>query len=95
MKSSNIIILSVKHYRFGLVFTVQGETGKYTVDWNIYKGWICDCPDHFYRHRFCKHMQACYDLVLEKFGVKLPTNLWCDNHKADMVFINAEREVVI
>ena len=40
-------------------------------------------------------MQACYDLVLEKLGVKLPTNLWCDNHKADMVFNNAEREVVI
>ena len=89
------LILSVSTYRFGLTFMVQGETGEYTVDWNIYKGWICDCPDHFYRHRFCKHMQACHDIIKEKFGVKLPTNLWCDNHKADMEFNNAETEVVI
>lgn len=91
-----ITILKITTYRYGLVFYVKGESGnEYIVDYNEYKGWVCDCPNHLYRHRFCKHMQACYDLVLEKFGVKLPTNLWCDNHKADMVFNNAEREVVI
>ena len=83
MKSSNIIILSVK-----------GETGKYTVDWNIYKGWICDCPDHFFRKSFCKHIQACRNYVIEH-GLLLHGKLWVDDPKADMEFNNAETEVVI
>lgn len=82
-----ISILKVRTYRYGIVFHVNGSTGQeYIVDYNFYKDWICDCPDHFYRHRFCKHMQACHDIIKEKFGVNLPTNLWCDNHKADMEF---------
>lgn len=84
--SSNIHILKVKFYRFGLSFTVKGETGKYTVDWNIYKGWICDCPDHIFRHSSCKHIVACQNYVVEH-GLLLHQKLWCDDPKADVVMI--------
>ena len=80
-------INKIQVYRYGIVFHIEGSTGeKYIVDYNIYKGWICDCPDHIYRHRFCKHMQACHDFIQETFDLTLPTNVWYDNPKADMVF---------
>ena len=83
MNSSNIHVLSVEFYRFGLSFNVQGETSVYTVDWNIYKGWICDCRDHLYRKRVCKHIRACHDYTIDK-GLFLHWKLWCDDPKADM-----------
>ena len=79
------LILSVTAYRFGLTFKVQGETGKYTVDWNIYKGWICDCPDHLFRKHTCKHILACREYVA-RHGLLLHIKLWCDDPKSDMVF---------
>lgn len=88
MSSSNIHILSVSRYRFGLSFLVQGETGEYTVDWNIYKGWICDCPHHLFRHAYCKHIAACKKYVLEH-GLLLHDKLWFDDPKSDIV-VNGE-----
>ena len=85
MSTSPISILSVEVYRFGLSFTVQGETGKYTVDWNIYKGWLCDCPDHLFRKHTCKHIRACRDYVAIH-GLVLHSKLWVDDPKADMEF---------
>lgn len=85
MSTSPIYILSVEVYRFGLSFLVQGETGKYTVDWNIYKGWLCDCPDHLFRKHTCKHIQACRDYVASH-GLLLHGKLWVDDPKADMEF---------
>ena len=85
MNSSTIQVLSVEFYRFGLSFTVKGETGVYTVDWNIYKGWICDCPHHLFRHAECKHISACQKYVKEH-GLLLHMKLWCDDPKSDMVF---------
>ena len=83
--NSTLQVLSVEFYRFGLSFNVQGETGVYTVDWNIYKGWICDCPDHIFRHSTCKHITACQKYT-EEHGLLLHMKLWCDDQKADMVF---------
>lgn len=83
--SSNIHILKVKFYRFGLSFLVQGETSVYTVDWNIIKGWICDCPHHLFRHAECKHIQACQKYA-EEHGLLLHHKLWCDDPKSDRVF---------
>lgn len=34
----------------------NGETHIVAHDWD---GWMCTCADHFYRHRFCKHMKVC------------------------------------
>ncbi len=79
-------ILSVTTYRFGLTFKVQGETGKYTVDWNIYKGWICDCPDHIFRKHTCKHIQACIDYAAQQ-GLLLHGKLWANDPKADVVMV--------
>ena len=86
MSTSNIIILKVMAYRFGLSFTVKGETGVYTVDWNIYKGWICDCPDHIFRHSSCKHISACQKYA-EEHGLLLHMKLWCDDPKSDEVYV--------
>ena len=87
MSTSNIHILNINFYRFGLSFEVKGESGAiYTVDWNIYKGWVCDCPDHIFRHSTCKHIQACQDYVADK-GLLLHMKLWCDDPKSNMVMI--------
>lgn len=89
MNSSNILILKVNTYRRGIYFHVLGETGQeYIVDYNSHKGWICDCPDHLFRHGFCKHMQACHEFLADK-GLKLPCNVWYDNPKSDIV-VNGE-----
>ena len=86
-------ITSIRPYRFGVMFTVEGSTGKkYIVDYNFYKGWVCDCPDHIFRHRFCKHMQVCKDFLEKALGQEVPVIVWYDNPKADMVF---EGEVAI
>lgn len=85
MEASNISILAVNFYRFGLTFKVQGETGKYTVDWNIYKGWICDCPHHLFRHAYCKHIEACKKYAVEH-GLVLHDKVWAEDPKSDMEF---------
>ena len=90
MSSSNITITKVSGYRHGITFDVVGSTGKkYIVDYNFEKGWICDCPDHLFRHRLCKHMQYCIDFVKNTFGEVLPGTLWCDDPKSDIV-VNGE-----
>lgn len=84
--SNNIIILKTVPYRNGIYFHVQGESGhEYIVDCNFQKGWICDCPDHIYRHGFCKHMRACSEYA-ERKGLRLPVKVWWDDPKSDMVF---------
>ena len=89
-KPSNITITKVTGYRHGITFHVKGSTGKkYSVDYNFEKGWICDCPDHLFRHRFCKHMQYCIDFVKLNFGEVLPGTLWCDDPKSHIV-VNLE-----
>ena len=87
MNSSNsIIITKICTYRSGIYFHVLGESGtEYIVDYNFHKGWICDCPDHLFRHGFCKHMKACRDYAEHK-GLRLPSNVWWDDPKSDMVF---------
>lgn len=86
MNTHNISILNVTFYRFGLSFEVKGESDTiYMVDWNIYKGWVCDCPDHIFRHTECKHIQACHDYAKEH-GLLLHVKLWCDDPKSDEVY---------
>lgn len=85
MNTSNITILKVVTYRYGLYFHVRGESGtEYIVDCNFNKGWICDCPDHIFRHGFCKHMQACKDYAGSE-GLRLPDKIWFDDPKSDIV----------
>ena len=79
--NSSISILAVECYRFGLSFKIQGLTGVYIVDWNIYKGWICDCPDHLFRKRVCKHIKLCQDYAADH-GLLLHMKLWVDDPKA-------------
>lgn len=80
-------ILSIIPYRFGVMFKVEGSSGEeYIVDYNFRKGWVCDCPDHIFRHRFCKHMRACHDFMKNVWDLTFPVNVWCDNPKADMEF---------
>lgn len=84
-------ISKIMVYRYGLVFYVKGSTGQeYIVDYNIHKGWVCDCLDHIFRQRFCKHMKLCRDYVKEVFDVDMPSDVWCDNPKADMVFDDSQ-----
>ena len=85
-------ITKITTYRYGIVFHVTGSTGeKYIVDYNFHKGWLCDCPDHTFRHSFCKHMQACRDVISRKFDLKLPSTVWCDNPKSEVI-VNLESE---
>ena len=85
MSTSLINILKIVTYRHGIYFHVRGESGKdYIVDCNFQKGWICDCPDHLYRHSFCKHMKVCKDFA-ERNGLKLPDKVWWDDPKSDIV----------
>lgn len=93
---SFITILAIEPYRFGLTFHVKGESGnEYIVDYNFYKGWICDCPDHLFRKHTCKHINAVQEYLKVKFNVSLPGKLFCDSHKADMVFNTVAMDVVV
>lgn len=42
-------------------FQVESSDGKkvYDVYYDVESKWICDCPDYYYRKRFCKHMKVC------------------------------------
>lgn len=57
---SSPIILSHVYSVDGDLWEVSGtdETHIVAHDWD---GWMCTCPDHYYRHSFCKHMQVCAD----------------------------------
>ena len=35
----------------------------YDVMYDRFHHWICTCPDYHFRKRFCKHMQACAELL--------------------------------
>lgn len=86
--SSTISILKITTYRYGIVFHVKGSTGKnYIVDYNHYKGWLCDCPDHLFRKHTCKHITMVQEYLKTKLNVSLPGNLWCDDPKSNMVMI--------
>lgn len=93
----SIHILKITGYRFGITFHVEGESGKeYIVDYNFQKGWICDCPDHIFRHGFCKHMQFCKEFLERNMGdEKLSCKLWCDNPKSERTFENTLATEVI
>ena len=86
MNSSTITVLSVEFYRFGLSFTVRGETNDYIVDWNIYKGWVCSCADHTFRKSICKHITACQKYA-EEHGLLLHMKLWCNDPKSNEVMV--------
>lgn len=84
--TSNITITKIVTYRHGIYFHVTGSTDReYIVDYNFKKGWICDCPDHLFRHGFCKHMQACQEYLAGK-GLRLSSKVWYDDPKSDRVF---------
>ena len=57
---STPIILSHVSSVDGDLWEVSGtdETHIVAHDWD---GWMCTCPDHYYRKSFCKHMQVCAD----------------------------------
>ena len=38
-------------------FTVHGSTDDYLVNYDNETGWYCNCPDHYYRKRECKHIK--------------------------------------
>lgn len=85
--TSPIQILKISTYRYGIVFHVIGSSGeKYIVDYNIHKGWLCDCPDHLFRHGFCKHMKMCMDYMNVKLGVELSSNVWFENPSSNRIF---------
>ena len=81
-------VLSAKGYRFGISFTVEGSHGKtYTVDWNITKGWICDCPHHMFRNAYCKHILACRNYAVQVIGIELHDKLYCNDPTANKVMV--------
>ena len=50
----------------GHLWEVKGSSDEnYIVacDWD---GWMCTCPDHYYRGSFCKHMKACQEYAESK-----------------------------
>ena len=83
------LILSVTEYRFGLKFTVQGETDRYIIRYDENKGWFCPCLDYYFRNHVCKHIRACIDFIYDLYGVRLPDNVWCDDPKSEII-VNAE-----
>ena len=38
-------------------FTVHGETDDYFLNYDEETGWYCNCPDHHFRKRECKHIK--------------------------------------
>ena len=48
-----------------LCFNVPSETTSetYLTSYDVLSRWLCDCPDYYYRKRFCKHMKACAELT--------------------------------
>ena len=38
-------------------FTVHGETDDYFLNYDEATGWYCNCPDHHFRKRECKHIK--------------------------------------
>ena len=56
---SSPIILSKVTSQDGTLWEVSGSNGETHIVAHDWDGWMCTCPDHYYRHRFCKHMKAC------------------------------------
>lgn len=43
----------------GTLWEVEGSNDNVHIVAHDWDGWMCTCEDHFFRHRFCKHMRAC------------------------------------
>ena len=61
MNSSSILVEKTSETIF---FTVPSSDGSKVYDTWYDKDhkWICDCPDYYYRKRFCKQMRMCAEL---------------------------------
>ena len=53
------IILSEVTSQDGTLWEVSGSNGATHIVAHDWDGWMCTCPDHYYRKRECKHMKVC------------------------------------
>jgi len=43
----------------GDLWEVTGSNNATHIVAHDWDGWMCTCEDHYFRHRFCKHMRTC------------------------------------
>ncbi len=53
------VILSKVTNQDGTLWEVSGSKDTTHIVACDFDGWMCTCEDHYYRHRFCKHMKVC------------------------------------